>query len=88
MLEELEARNLFVMPLDRRREWYRYHQLFRELLATELRRREPEIVTRLHGRAAPWCEANGMPETALEHAQASGDADRVCRLTLTNANWV
>jgi len=76
------------MPLDRRREWYRYHHLFRELLATELRRREPEIVALLHLRAAEWCEANGMPESALEHAQAAGEADRVCRLTLTNANRV
>jgi LuxR family maltose regulon positive regulatory protein len=87
-LEELENRNLLVMPADHRREWYRYHHLFRELLSTELRRREPEIVPELHLRAAAWSEANGMPETAIEHAQAAGDADRVARLTLTVANPV
>ena len=87
-LEKLEGRNLLVMPLDHRREWYRYHHLFRELLSTELRRREPELVPELHLRAAAWCEANGMPETAIEHAQAAGDADRVSRLVLNVANAV
>jgi LuxR family transcriptional regulator, maltose regulon positive regulatory protein len=87
-LEELESRNLLVMPLDRRREWFRYHHLFRELLSTELRSREPEIVPELHLRAAAWCEANGMPETAIEHAQAAGDADRVSRVVLKVANSV
>ena len=47
-LESLESRNLLVVPLDRRREWYRYHHLFRELLHAELTRREPELVARLH----------------------------------------
>ena len=47
-LEPLESRNLLVVPLDRRREWYRYHHLFRELLHAELTRREPELVARLH----------------------------------------
>jgi LuxR family transcriptional regulator, maltose regulon positive regulatory protein len=87
-LEKLEGRNLLVMPLDHRREWYRYHHLFRELLSTELRRREPELVPELYLRAAVWCEANGMPETAIEHAQAAGDADRVARVTLIVANAV
>jgi LuxR family maltose regulon positive regulatory protein len=88
VLEELEARNLLVMPLDRRREWYRYHHLFRELLSTELRRRDSELVPQLHVRAAEWCEANRMPETAIGHAQAAGDADRVCRVTLNVAPQV
>ena len=81
-LEELENRNLLVLPVDHRREWYRYHHLFRELLSTELRRREPELVPELHLRAAAWFEANGMPETAIDHAQAAGDADRVARVTI------
>jgi LuxR family transcriptional regulator, maltose regulon positive regulatory protein len=87
-LEELEDRNLLVLALDHRREWYRYHHLFRELLASELRRREPEIVPELHLRAAEWLEANGMPEIAIDHAQAAGDADRVARLVLSVANPV
>ena len=56
VLERLESRNLLVVPLDRRREWFRYHQLFRDLLSSELRRREPANVAELHLRAATWCE--------------------------------
>ena len=71
--------------LDRQGEWYRYHHLFRDLLRAELHRREPELVSALHVRAAEWCEANRMPELAIDHAQAGGDADRVNRLMLLNA---
>jgi LuxR family transcriptional regulator, maltose regulon positive regulatory protein len=80
VLESLAGSNLLLVPLDRRREWYRYHHLFGELLRAELERREPELVAQLHVRAAGWCEANGQPETALDHAQAAGDTDRVARL--------
>ena len=79
-LEELERSNLLLVPLDRRREWYRYHHLFRDLLYAELKRREPERLPELHRRAAAWCEANGLAEMAIEHAQAGADADRVARL--------
>ena len=82
LLEQLERRNLLVVPLDRHREWYRYHHLFRELLRAELRRREPDIVPDLHSRAAAWFEVNGQPDEAIEHAQAAGDTDRVARLVL------
>jgi LuxR family transcriptional regulator, maltose regulon positive regulatory protein len=82
VLEQLEARNLLVVPLDRRREWYRYHYLFQELLRAELQRREPDLVQDLHFRAAMWFEANAMPEAAIDHAQAAGDYDRVARLIL------
>src|SRR5262249_23233050 len=82
VLEQLEARNLLVVPLDRHREWYRYHRLFAELLRAELRRREPEASQDLHFRAAVWFEANAMPEVAIDHAQAAGDYDRVARLIL------
>jgi LuxR family maltose regulon positive regulatory protein len=81
-LERMESRNLLVVPLDRRREWYRYHHLLRDLLQAELQRREPELVADLHFRAAAWFEANAMPEAAIEHAQAAGDYDRVARLVL------
>ena len=81
-LEQLESRNLLVVPLDRRRGWFRYHHLFRELLHAELTRREPELVARLHSRAAQWYEANAMPEAAIEHAMAARDAERVARLVL------
>jgi LuxR family maltose regulon positive regulatory protein len=80
ILASLEESNLLLVPLDRQRRWYRYHHLFGELLLAELDRREPELVPALHHRAAGWCEANGLPETAIDHAQAAGDADRVARL--------
>jgi LuxR family maltose regulon positive regulatory protein len=82
LLEDLERRNLLVIPLDRRREWYRYHHLFRDLLRAELHRREPDLVPRLHLRAADWLEANARSDEAIEHAQAAGDVDRVARLVL------
>ena len=82
VLEQMEARNLLVVPLDRHREWYRYHHLFRELLQAELRRREPQAAQDLHFRAAEWLEANAMPEAAIDHAHAAGDYDRVARLIL------
>ena len=80
VLSSLEDSNLLLVALDRRQEWYRYHQLFRELLRAELERHEPELVQTLHARAAAWCEANGLPELAIDHAQAAGDADRVAQL--------
>ena len=80
VLAWLQESNLLLVPLDRRRRWYRYHHLFHELLTAELHRREPELVPELHRRAASWCEANGLPESAIDHAQAAGDADRVARL--------
>ena len=88
VLDRLERRNLLVLPLDRRGDWYRYHHLFRELLHAELTQREPDMVPELHTRAAAWCEANNLPEAAIEHAQHAGDADRVARLVLKVANPV
>ena len=82
VLEQMEARNLLVLPLDRHREWYRYHHLLRDLLRSELQRQEPSLVADLHFRAAAWFEANSMPEQAIGHAQAAGDYDRVARLIL------
>jgi LuxR family maltose regulon positive regulatory protein len=85
VLSLLEDSNLLLVPLDRHRQWYRYHQLFRELLLAELERRDPELVPSLRTRAAAWCEANGLAELAIDHAQAAGDADRVARLVATLA---
>jgi LuxR family maltose regulon positive regulatory protein len=82
VIEQMESRNLLVVPLDDRRQWYRYHHLFRQLLHEELRRREPDLIPHLHGRAAAWLEANGMPEDAIAHARAAGDTDHLARLVL------
>jgi LuxR family maltose regulon positive regulatory protein len=79
-LRRMEATSLFVTPLDRRREWHRYHDLFREFLLGELRRTEPDIIETLHRRAADWYEANGFPARALEHLLHTTDWDRSVRL--------
>jgi LuxR family maltose regulon positive regulatory protein len=79
-LRELESSNLFLVPLDRRRGWFRYHALFREFLLGELRREEPDVVTKLHLRAADWYEANGSPVTALEHLLSTSERDRCVQL--------
>ena len=76
ILRSLEDSNLLLVALDRKREWYRYHHLFRELLHAELERREPELVGPLHLRAATWSDAQGYRELALEHAQRGGDTER------------
>ncbi len=80
-LRRLEAASLFLVPLDRRRQWYRYHTLFREFLLGELGRAEPGIVMTLHQRAADWHEASGSPALALEHLLRTTDWDRSVRLT-------
>ena len=80
-LRELEASSLFLVPLDRRRDWYRYHPLFREFLFAELRRAEPDLVTKLHVRAADWYESNGSPGRALEHLLNTPERDRCVQLT-------
>ena len=79
-LRDVEASNLFLVALDRRREWYRYHALFREFLLGELRRAEPEIIAKLHLRAADWYEANGSPSTAIEHLLSTTERNRCVQL--------
>ena len=79
-LRELEDSNMFLIPLDRRREWYRYHALFREFLLAELERVEPDIVMKLHLWAADWYESNGSKVTALEHLLHTTERDRSVRL--------
>ena len=80
VLESLAGSNQLLVEVDRRNRRYRYHQLLRDLLLAELERREPELVPELHGRAAAWYEDQGLPEHAVDHGQAAGDADRVARL--------
>jgi LuxR family maltose regulon positive regulatory protein len=77
VLESLERSNRFLVPLDRSRTWYRYHHLFRDLLRSELRHREPELVPELNRRAMEWCQANGLLEPALHYGHAAGDLDAV-----------
>jgi LuxR family maltose regulon positive regulatory protein len=79
-LRGLEASSLFLVPLDRRRQWYRYHALFREFLLGELRRVEPDVVMKLHLRAADWYESGGSPAVALEHLLNTAERDRCVQL--------
>ena len=80
MLAELERTNRFLVPLDRRREWYRYHHLFGEVLRTSLAQFEPQLVPDLHDRASRWHQLNGTPAEAIEHALASRDRRRAAEL--------
>ena len=80
VLERLERANRFVVPLDRRGEWYRYHHLFAELLRTELERAEPEVATELNRRAMAWCIAHDLPEAAVVYGHAAGETDAVATL--------
>jgi LuxR family maltose regulon positive regulatory protein len=73
MLEHLERENLFIMPLDETRDWYRYHRLFVDVLHQELVRQEPGHVAELHRRAARWCFDAHLPEAAFRHARAADD---------------
>lgn len=80
MLERLERSNLFVVPLDERREWYRYHHLFASLLRTELSVEEPGSVGGLHRRASRWFEGQGLVEEAVNHAILAGDLEAAAEL--------
>jgi LuxR family maltose regulon positive regulatory protein len=79
-LEALERSSLFLVPLDRHREWYRYHHLFRDLLRSQLAGRDPAEGARVLRRAASWCEAHDLPDMAVGYLQAAGDQDGAARL--------
>ena len=80
MLESLDRRNLFVVPLDDQRRWYRYHHLFADVLRTHLLAEQPERVAGLHRRAGDWYDEAGEPEPAVRHALAAGDVERAAEL--------
>jgi LuxR family maltose regulon positive regulatory protein len=73
LLVELERSNLFLVPLDDRREWYRYHHLFGQLLRLELASREPALLPTLHRRAAAWHRQVDNLDAAIGHASAAGE---------------
>ena len=79
-LETLERTNCFVVPLDRRTGWYRYHHLFGELLRDELERGEPDVVPELNRRAMAWCIANDFGEAAVAYGHAAGETGTVAGL--------
>ena len=79
-LADLARSNLLLVPLDSHGEWYRYHQLFHDMLLAELRRLEPELIPVLRRSAAGWCARNDLPEEALEYSIAADDVDAVAGL--------
>src|SRR5260221_7177477 len=79
-LEALERGNFFVVPLDDKRHWYRYHHLFADVLAAHLLAEQPEQVSTLHRRASEWYERHGSAVDAIRHALAAADFARAADL--------
>ena len=79
-LAELERANLFLVPLDDRRRWFRYHHLFADVLRAHLLDEQPAEVIGLHRRASAWYEANGDPSEAIHHALAAADFEHAADL--------
>jgi len=84
MLEALEHLNLFVIPLDDERRWYRYHHLFADVLNRRLEHLFPQRLADLHRRASHWYEQNGFIAEATHHALLAGDSDRAIQLIEQN----
>ena len=85
ILDLLERENLFVVPLDDTRGWYRYHHLFAQVLRSQLARDEPGTVPALHQRASAWYAASGWVDEAIGHVLAAGDVSR--SMELIARNW-
>jgi LuxR family maltose regulon positive regulatory protein len=86
VLQDLERAGAFVVSLDAKRSWFRYHQLFADLLRLELRRTAPDEVPWLHRAAADWFAGHGFPVEAVRHAQAARDWQVAARLL--SEHWV
>jgi len=86
ILHEMESSNFFLIPLDSKRVWYRYHHLFAELLRQELALAEPASVAVLHRRASAWHRDHGTPSEAIRHATAAGDVADAATLILDH--WI
>jgi LuxR family maltose regulon positive regulatory protein len=85
VLEHLEATNLFIVPLDDQRQWYRYHRLFADLLRQRLELAPLEPAPVLHRRASAWYEGRGLISEAIAHALSAGDFERAAHLIEENA---
>ena len=79
-LEALERGNFFVVPLDDKRQWYRYHHLFAEVLFAHLMQEQPAQIPTLHRRASEWYQHNGLAADAIRHALAAADFARAADL--------
>jgi LuxR family transcriptional regulator, maltose regulon positive regulatory protein len=85
VLEKLEEGNLFLLPLDDKRRWYRYHHLFSEFLRQQLYKQRSALAPDLHRRASHWYEDNGLVEDAIGHALAAEDFSTAARLVEDNS---
>ena len=101
MLELLERHNLFIIPLDNQRTWYRYHNLFAELLQSQIQKSDTEKIREMHIQASEWFEENGNLSDAIEHSFRAEDFQRAAELVnkqgeyalshgqfLTFMNWI
>jgi LuxR family maltose regulon positive regulatory protein len=88
ILNELERANLFIVPLDNKRYWYRYHHLFAELLQQRLHQTQSDLVAELHNRASKWCRQNGLEDEAVNHALATQDFEQVALLIVEQADAI
>ena len=84
ILDHLEKSNMFVIPLDEDRRWYRYHHLFADLLRSQLARSQPDLIPELHRRASRWFEENGDIHAAVEYALQDTDLTRAVYLITQN----
>jgi LuxR family transcriptional regulator, maltose regulon positive regulatory protein len=80
VLEYLERTNLFLVPLDDERRWYRYHHLFADLLRVRLQQEQADLIPRLHVRASAWLEQNEFIAEAIQHLFAAHEIDRAADL--------
>ena len=86
LLQTLERSNLFVISLDDKRQWYRYHHLFADVLQAHLMKENPEEMPKLHQRASEWFEHQGMTADAVQHAFAAEDFERAA--SIIELAWV
>jgi LuxR family maltose regulon positive regulatory protein len=80
IIDYLDRSNLFLIPLDDHREWYRYHHLFADFLSQRLRETERDIIPELYQRASQWYENEGLLDEAIQYAVAAGDLENATRL--------
>ena len=85
ILEQLEQANLFLIPLDDKRGWYRYHHLFADLLRVRLKQTYPDRLATLHRRASQWYASRAFWDEAIRHALVAGDMEEAARLVEQNA---
>jgi LuxR family maltose regulon positive regulatory protein len=85
ILEKLYQENLFIIPLDNERQWYRYHHLFSDVLENRLKSISPDLVPKLHMLAAEWYEENGFIPDAISHALANTKSEKGAQLIEKNA---